>query len=323
MFNKRVLTLSNRFLGQPKSPPSWYIDRGQSHIEAEFSKELGELADRIEAEHWFGDHVKSHRFRVDFLLKDARLIIELDGHQYHSTKEQLEKDAIRQRYLTRAGFTVIRFTGREINRNVAKCVEEVREIYQERIERAPSKYRVIYVDYVFFIRQMSKACEFYNNIYPEKKLSPKSLDIFLSHAIEWLNEKSFITVYVFHPPDISVPENIVGQIREYEKGEIRLNVISDGWYTMVLGEHLVDFSHLFDEYYLIGDDPVYVDPLREVLSDNLVSQRVGDNEFLSNGKLLRLNNDETSFVGLDLNRVRWQDVWYSIGTSMGLNEYEL
>ncbi|MEZ9418056.1 endonuclease domain-containing protein, partial [Vibrio sp. 10N.286.49.E1] len=94
-----------KYPGQPKTPPSWYKGRGQSYIEKEFSKELGDLANAIEAEHWFGDKEKHGRFRVDFILKDARLIIELDGHEYHSTKEQLEKDALRQRYLSRAGYT--------------------------------------------------------------------------------------------------------------------------------------------------------------------------------------------------------------------------
>ncbi|WP_448694322.1 endonuclease domain-containing protein [Pseudomonas rhizophila] len=61
-------------------------------------------------------------------MKDARLIVELDGHAYHSTKEQLEKDTIRQRYPTRAGYTLIRFTGREIARDLQRCVAEGREM---------------------------------------------------------------------------------------------------------------------------------------------------------------------------------------------------
>ena len=96
-----------KYSGQPKNAPSWYKDRGSSHIETEFSKELDDLASAIEREQWFGDKVKHERYRVDFILRDARLIIELDGHAYHSTPEQLESDAIRQRYLTRAGYAVI------------------------------------------------------------------------------------------------------------------------------------------------------------------------------------------------------------------------
>ena len=129
--------------GQPETPPGWYRSRPPSPIEKDFSDELGELADAIEKEHWFGDENKHSRYRVDFILKDARLIVELDGHAYHSTPEQLEKDAIRQRYLTRAGYTVIRFTGREIKGDAIACVEEVRIIYNERMQREPAKYRVI------------------------------------------------------------------------------------------------------------------------------------------------------------------------------------
>jgi hypothetical protein len=55
---------------------------GISPIEKQFEAYLGELADAIENEHGFGDKEKH-----------GRLIIELDGHEYHSSKEQLKKDA--------------------------------------------------------------------------------------------------------------------------------------------------------------------------------------------------------------------------------------
>lgn len=315
-----------KYPGQPESPPEWYRDREQSHIEKEFNKELADLADLIEREHWFGDSVKHGRYRVDFILKDARLIIELDGHDYHSTKEQLEKDAIRQRYLSRAGYTVIRFTGREINRNVTACVSEVREIYKERMQRAPSKYRVIYIDYQFYLRQMSKAQRFYQGLYPDKVLSLQPLEQFVPYAIEWLHEKSFITAFVFHPPEEAENlEHIDGMVKEYEKGEVRINTIADEWYTLELGNHMVSFSHLFDEFYLLGDDRVYVEPLRSVLPHEFSEQRIGSyfHQYLANGKLLRKCNDETSFAGTDLARVRWQDVWYPMGMAMGLSLYEL
>jgi very-short-patch-repair endonuclease len=138
-----------KYPGQPEAPPSWYQDRGQSHIEKEFSENLEELANAIENEKWFGSSENHSRYRVDFLLKDARLIIELDGHEYHSTQEQRERDAIRQRYLSRAGYTIIRFTGREINRSASGCVSEVRTIYRERLQLAPAKYRVMYIGHPF------------------------------------------------------------------------------------------------------------------------------------------------------------------------------
>jgi very-short-patch-repair endonuclease len=315
-----------RYPGQPESPPGWYHDRGQSYIERQFSKELDDLAARIESEHWFGDPEKHGRYRVDFILKDARLIIELDGHEFHSTREQLEKDAIRQRYLTRAGYSVIRFTGREINRNAEACVREVREMYQERMQRAPAKYRVLYIDYQFLVRQMAEAIRFYQGIHPSRHLEMPTMEEFIPHAVDWLHEKSFITAFVFLPPEEKCRiSHLEGAVAEYDNGEVRVNVVDDEMYSLELGKHMMSFSHLFDDFYLVADDPVYVDPLRSVLPANLNEHLPGQTglKYLPGGKILRKGNDETSFAGTDLARVRWQDVWYPIGTSMGLATHEL
>lgn len=315
-----------KYPGQPEEPPAWYRHRGQSHIESEFSKHLDDLATAIEAEHWFGDSEKHSRYRVDFLMKDARLVVELDGHDFHSTKEQLEKDAIRQRYLTRAGYSVIRFTGREIARDVRSCVSEVRTIYMERIHRNPSKYRVMYVDFPFFRRQMVRARTFYSELHPGKSLPLVSLDRFIPHAIEWLHEKSFIAAFAFcAPEDWSELKSLDNYVKEYEKGEVRLNVVPAALYSLDLGDHLRSFCHLFDEFYLVADDPVYVEPMRAVLPRAFTRITMGSyvHDRLTNGKLLRKGNDETAFAGTDLAHVLWQDVWYPIGSSMGLAPHEL
>lgn len=316
-----------KYPGQPEEPPSWYRDREQSYIEKQFTKSLeNDLVSAIETEHWFGNLEKHSRYRVDFLLKDARLIVELDGHEYHSTKEQLEKDAVRQRYLSRAGYTVIRFTGREIFRGAEACVEELRTIYKERIQRMPPKSRVMYIDYPFIRREMAGALSFYRELHPEKVLSAVPLDYFIPHAIGWLHEKSFIAAFVFHPPEDWAELNALdGYIKDYEKGEVRVNLISEPLYSLALGEHLRSFSHLFDEFYLVADDIVYVEPFRSVLTKELSDVKVGSQGYkrLVNGKLLRKGNDETVFFDKDLARVQWQDVWYVIGTSIGLGVHEL
>lgn len=67
--------------GHPTSAsPRWYQDLGSSHMEEEFSNAASDLADLIQIEHRFDDAETHHRYRVDFFVKDARLIIELDGH---------------------------------------------------------------------------------------------------------------------------------------------------------------------------------------------------------------------------------------------------
>lgn len=65
------------------------------------------------------------KYRVDFYAPAKKMIIELDGHDYHSSPAQREHDARRDRYLSLQGFQIIRFTGREITRRVHQCVAEV------------------------------------------------------------------------------------------------------------------------------------------------------------------------------------------------------
>ncbi len=82
--------------------------------------------------------IKDKKCRVDFLIlmKDLRnwdepeikeniLIIELDSFLWHgSDPEQFTKEKERERGLKKEGYNVMRFSGREIWRDVEKCVDE-------------------------------------------------------------------------------------------------------------------------------------------------------------------------------------------------------
>jgi len=48
--------------------------------------------------------------RVDFAWPDRQLAIEIDGHQWHSTRTQRAKDAKRENAIKVAGWQVLRFT---------------------------------------------------------------------------------------------------------------------------------------------------------------------------------------------------------------------
>lgn len=71
------------------------------------------------------------KYRIDFVIYDKKIAIELDGHEGHKTKEQRTNDTQRERYLTSKGWKVIRFTGTEIFQNCKKCVNEVQELIKE------------------------------------------------------------------------------------------------------------------------------------------------------------------------------------------------
>lgn len=76
-------------------------------------------------------------YRVDFLLEyrplhsdlEKRIVVECDGHQWHErTKEQAIKDKERDRYLTREGYIVLRFTGSEIVDDPFKVWSDITQI---------------------------------------------------------------------------------------------------------------------------------------------------------------------------------------------------
>jgi hypothetical protein len=65
-------------------------------------------------------------YRADFRI--GKVIVECDGHAYHSSKEQRGRDAERDIYLQRQGYRVARFTGTQITHNAAACVAQVRSL---------------------------------------------------------------------------------------------------------------------------------------------------------------------------------------------------
>lgn len=67
------------------------------------------------------------KFFLDFAFPDIRLAIELDGHEFHKTKEQRTSDAKRQRWIELNGWKLIRFTGTEIHKNINDCVRQVEQ----------------------------------------------------------------------------------------------------------------------------------------------------------------------------------------------------
>ena len=73
--------------------------------------------------------VGKHRYRIDFAIvaHDGRpwLACEVDGFAFHSSKDQIVYDRQRERALTAAGWTVLRFTGTEVHKDAEACALEV------------------------------------------------------------------------------------------------------------------------------------------------------------------------------------------------------
>ena len=92
---------------------------------------------------------KENSYRVDFLMSNdgcsstcrgimyedldgiKKLAIEIDGYEYHSTKEQKAHDTKRDRLLLENGFVTMRFTGSEVYNDAKSCVEQVLRYFEK------------------------------------------------------------------------------------------------------------------------------------------------------------------------------------------------
>lgn len=75
-------------------------------------------------------NVPGFRYRVDFAFPDDKVAVELDGYEYHNSKEQFTNDRKRQREMELAGWRFIRFSGSEVYKNADACVRQAYEFWQ-------------------------------------------------------------------------------------------------------------------------------------------------------------------------------------------------
>jgi very-short-patch-repair endonuclease len=77
------------------------------------------------------------RYRVDFLVfHDGRSVaVELDGHDWHKTKEQRGKDAERDRWFKARKIETLRWTGSQVFADAQACVVELQDV----LRAAPAK----------------------------------------------------------------------------------------------------------------------------------------------------------------------------------------
>jgi len=99
------------------TPPSH--NPGTSPIEALFWERAKPRIPDLQGQHPIG------RYRADFFVPSANLVIELNGLAYHSGREKRIRDAIREREIERRGYRVVTFLGPEITRDPDRCVSEV------------------------------------------------------------------------------------------------------------------------------------------------------------------------------------------------------
>ncbi len=74
-------------------------------------------------QHIIGDYI------VDFVSTQNGLIIEVDGG-YHSEPRQQENDKLREEYLERMGYHIIRFNNEEVLYETEKVIEQIIDYFK-------------------------------------------------------------------------------------------------------------------------------------------------------------------------------------------------
>jgi very-short-patch-repair endonuclease len=69
-----------------------------------------------------------HGYQVDVLWPDQKLIVELDGYTYHSTRRAFERDRARDAALLTAGYRTLRVTARRLDDERAEVLAAVRRL---------------------------------------------------------------------------------------------------------------------------------------------------------------------------------------------------
>jgi very-short-patch-repair endonuclease len=70
-------------------------------------------------------NVKIGRHTVDFLWRSHALVVETDSYRYHQGSISFEDDRARDLALRRRGLTVLRYTGRQLEREESLVAEEI------------------------------------------------------------------------------------------------------------------------------------------------------------------------------------------------------
>lgn len=73
-------------------------------------------------------HIAGTRYHFDFALPEKMIGVEIDGYQWHSSRQQRQHDSQRDRILQAMGWKVLRFTASEVTRNADDCAKEVFDI---------------------------------------------------------------------------------------------------------------------------------------------------------------------------------------------------
>ncbi|SER09278.1 Protein of unknown function [Gracilibacillus ureilyticus] len=111
-----VIGINPKDKGKPISVYEFNITQCESYIERQVYKGLIQYGLHPTPQYSVG------KYRIDLALPSKMIAIECDGEAYHSSPEQKAHDRKRDRCLKRKGWTVLRFSGSKINRDLSGII---------------------------------------------------------------------------------------------------------------------------------------------------------------------------------------------------------
>jgi len=97
-----------------------------SPIEEEMYRYFRKEKIQVERQLFVAEGKKIYCLDFGILCKEGKIDVECDGAAYHSSTKDAARDRDRNNELTSYGWSVLRFTGSEINQNPEECIEVVK-----------------------------------------------------------------------------------------------------------------------------------------------------------------------------------------------------
>jgi len=114
----------NKYLFLVELGKKYSKENKETEWEAKLNKTLRELGIKFQTQ---VPHIYQRKklYVLDFLLNDYQIVIEADGKQWHSSKQQIRKDNLRTKHLRADGFHIIRLWNSQITRYTNQEIKEI------------------------------------------------------------------------------------------------------------------------------------------------------------------------------------------------------
>lgn len=127
--NRRRVTFAFTTLPQLKKAKDILDLYNVPPIEKIFLKALKKAKIKFVREFTVSKSASSKRYRLDFAVfcRNGKIAIECDGIKSHSLPAQKIKDRVKNKFLRRIGWQVLRFKENEIVKNIQGCIPKLKE----------------------------------------------------------------------------------------------------------------------------------------------------------------------------------------------------